>query len=346
MTNLPTYQEYEQTVRVQHCSYSSITTYIKDQYEWYDKYVNRNFNRPDKPSTMIGKACHEAIEFYRECMKDDWNAPRIETFLLKGREQWDKILKEAKKNPMGIIRGKKRNEELARDAVTTTLQWYYENTPTHNWAVYNPVYIEAQSMAVFEDFDGNKMPVPLKSIMDLVHQDENKDLHGVDHKCLTKGYVVKNDTIDQKYDIQAGCYFVATVCLTGKPLKTFTFDQVVKGELSRKTYKKQAELRALCEEHGLWWEKYDKNADLENKLYDAGVFEEPQRVYRYTIDFEATNYRSVEVFLDAYRYYVADSYMKIKHGIPFFPNPDKLFNEWEAFEKYLTDKGFSLPEKE
>ncbi|MGB1278471.1 MAG: PD-(D/E)XK nuclease family protein [Vibrio cyclitrophicus] len=104
-----------------------------------------------------------------------------------------------------------------------TMQDYLENKPD-----YNPVGIELAEVFTFKDFDNEEMPLYLDTRIDLIHEDENGDLHIVDHKTTTKGYEKEPGVKSHKADLQAGAYFLGCMAMFGKAPKTCTYDQVLK----------------------------------------------------------------------------------------------------------------------
>lgn len=62
----------------------------------------------------------------------------------------------------------------------------------------------------------------------------------------------------------------------------------------------QADLRSECDKHGITWEKYDKNADLQNKLIVAGVLVKESSVQKIVYKYEERP-DIIESFLEIYK---------------------------------------------
>ncbi len=56
---------------IQHWSYSSLVSYLRNPLAWYKRYVEKVFDTPTTPSGVVGRAGHKALEhFYNGIPKD------------------------------------------------------------------------------------------------------------------------------------------------------------------------------------------------------------------------------------------------------------------------------------
>src|SRR5262245_51226026 len=57
---------------IQHWSYSSLVTYLRNPLAWYKKYVEGVHDMPATPSSVIGRSAHKALEhYYNGCSKEE-----------------------------------------------------------------------------------------------------------------------------------------------------------------------------------------------------------------------------------------------------------------------------------
>jgi hypothetical protein len=336
---MPTTEEYTQAFGVDDLyktSYSSISKYICDNYEWFESKVLKSKSWKDKRSTIIGSAVHEGIEAHRRAIKEG-NPLSKEDVIAFTALRFDEIVKKSRETN-GIEEQVTKTEEWCREEAIVTITGYLDLN-----LQYKPVAVELGGIFSFMDFEGVEMPLYLDTRIDLIHEDEKGDYHIKDHKTVTKWYEKVPWKKYHNADMQAGAYYIGCMALTGKAPKTCTLDQVVKWELKAYSWYNQAQLKELCAKN--WLEiatkKYVKNVDMEEALVERGIIEMPkaERLIPYVIDYEEDNMRAVRVFVQSYKYFMLDSYIKQTLGIGFMPNENKLFGDADEYENWLIDNG-------
>jgi len=82
--------------------------------------------------------------------------------------------------------------------IKETIEAYVEKPPQ-----YKPLYIEAEDIVDFSDFEGEEMSIPLKVKIDMIAEDDQGDLIIVDHKTTSAGYEKEESDTAPAFDLQA-----------------------------------------------------------------------------------------------------------------------------------------------
>lgn len=117
--------------------------------------------------------------------------------------------------------------------VRQCVQFYANELPP----IYSVIAVETNEGRVsIQDLDGNDLPIPIKSKIDLVWNDEAGDVYIEDHKTVTS-FTDKdtNDDFCGKYFIQAHSYWLTTKHRYGVEAKAVIFREVKKSENRDKT---------------------------------------------------------------------------------------------------------------
>lgn len=201
-----------------------------------------------------------------------------------------------------------------------------------------PIYTEMKDMTrIIDPLDPEEQPIPIpvKGVTDRIDID-GEDVTIVDYK--TTDIFTPPWVINWMYAYAAWMYFFIALSKTGKRPKQMKFIEIAKGEkkpcLPSDPTKNllQADLRQLCEENGIVWEKYDKNDDLFRRLTDAGILVTPDPVNIVTIDYEKDSW-----VVPAFTEFLKETINQIGTDQHFMPNPKAKYNANEAFADYVAD---------
>lgn len=360
---------------VSHLSYSAIRAYQQSENLFYKRYVRREFDDQEKPSMLIGKAAHETIEkFWQDITENDARREDEQTFYPQFADAvFSRMLRDARKKaaekldfrlvatevPLdgqwvdknGVILveeeaqkaieekaikwSKTVTEESAREALAIAVRNYITNADDSE-----TISTETSETVIFSDLEGNIMPVPLKGIIDRI---ERHKVHGKglrDYKIVAK---FSDDTKrNAAYDQQAAAFYFVYQGIKGEAPEYALFEEVLKKEpgyiLPEDPNRRllQADLKALCDDHGIEYGKYSKNSELQASLVEHGVLvKEPSvkhRVYRYDEHPEI-----LEAFLEIYKRIVNRLGLVALYSVEYgeLSNPFDQMNGEEAWEDFL-----------
>jgi hypothetical protein len=160
----------ESKVPISHWSHSSLMAYLRNPLAWYKRYVERVYDMPSTPSSIVGRAGHVALQyFYGGLPKDGSTALGLE--YLRGVPDFE--------INFGVAKTKKAKKEKRHGMEKEYLQAinYYLARPPK----YNVVDIEIKATAKVEG-----LALPIKAVSDLVVQSKGsaKALDIVDHKFV------------------------------------------------------------------------------------------------------------------------------------------------------------------
>ncbi len=321
---LPAKQQIIEALPVSHLSYSSIKSYCQDQQSFYKGYIlGQRDDFETKPSFVIWSAVHAGIEHYwihQWHLNAGHDVPTMtnEDFISVATSQANHAFNVAEKN-WTMVWWVTQDREGSLETIKETLESYFSNPPK-----YKPLYTEIDDIVEFTDFSWEDMPVPIKTKIDMIAEDEEGNIVIVDHKTTSAGYEKEATDIAPDFDLQAGAYFIWCMSITWKQPKRMIFDQIVKGKQNVFKGLLQKDLRELCDKHGIAYEKFTKNEELKQKLLDAKVMPIPETILKYEIDF-TKNMEPVKAFIYLYKQVVLDLYYKSINKNPFIVNPFKQF---------------------
>lgn len=329
-----TKEELKEHIPLGHLSYSSIKQYLEDQQTFRDWYV---LNLWDDIETgvayVVGEAVHKWIEIYWSMIKNgETITPATKDIVIQDAIKFAEAkVADAEKNEK-MVWGKNWTMADIVEAVNTVLTEYMAKPP-----VMDPLYIEYSDVFTFSDLEGVEMPFPIKVKIDWIGRDKNGDLIIVDHKTVKVGTQIQQDEpCPPWFHLQAAIYYLGCIRATGEAPKRIEFHQIPKGVPNPASGLYQADLRRMCEESGLGWEKYEKNGDLVDKLIKNNVLKAPEYITPYVIDYTQDT-SSIQAFIEIYKAVVMDIYIKAKYELPFLPNPFKQFGGDKVYAKYLAD---------
>lgn len=153
-----------------HWSYSSLMTYLRNPLAWYKRYVEHVYDIPVTPSSIVGRACHVALQhFFGGIAKD--GAIDLGLEYLRDVPDFEINFSKAKSR-----REKKRKRELMEREYLQAISFYLERPPR-----YDVLGVEVKGVAKVEG-----LPLPIKAISDLVavSKGDKKAVDIIDHKFV------------------------------------------------------------------------------------------------------------------------------------------------------------------
>jgi len=157
-------------VPISHWSHSSLMAYLRNPLAWYKRYVEKVYDTPSNPSSIVGRAGHIALQhFYSGIGKD--GAVELGLEYLRNVPDFDVNFGKARTR-----REKEKKRETMEREYLQAVQFYLERPPRHT-----VVAVEARGIANVEG-----LPLPLKAISDLVVESrlERGSLDVIDHKFV------------------------------------------------------------------------------------------------------------------------------------------------------------------
>lgn len=155
---------------IEHWSYSSLMSYLRNPLAWYKRYVEKVYDMPSTPSGIIGRAAHKALEHF-------YSGVDKETSIQKGREYLQNVSDfEIDFGKATSVRAKKQKRQTMEREYEQAISFYLERPPRHK-----VVGVEVVGLASVKG-----LPLPLKAISDLVVESrvQKGALDIVDHKFV------------------------------------------------------------------------------------------------------------------------------------------------------------------
>lgn len=160
----------EAKIPISHWSHSSLMSYLRNPLAWYKRYVERVYDMPSTPSSIVGRAGHVALQhFYGGIAKE--GAIDLGMQYLRGVPDFE--------INFGVAKSKKAKKEKRLGMEKEYLQaigFYLAKPPRHD-----VVDIEIKATANVEG-----LMLPIKAVSDLVVRSkiDKKALDVVDHKFV------------------------------------------------------------------------------------------------------------------------------------------------------------------
>lgn len=157
-------------VPISHWSHSSLMSYLRNPLAWYKRYVEKIYDQPATPSSVVGRAGHKALEnFYGGIAKEGAIALGLEYL----RDVPDFEIN------FGVAKTKAARKEKRATMEREFLQaigFYLEKPPKHD-------VVDIEKVAVVAP---KGIALPLKAVSDLVvrSRSDKKALDIVDHKFV------------------------------------------------------------------------------------------------------------------------------------------------------------------
>jgi hypothetical protein len=190
---------------IKHWSHSSLMAFLRNPLAWYKRYVEKIYDTPANPSSVIGRAGHLALQhFYQGVPQAEAIALGLE--YLRSVQDFELNLGKAESKAAK----RERRQAMERDYLQA-ISHYLEKPPRHK-----VVGVEVSHIAEVEG-----LPLPLKAISDLVVESkaERGALDIVDHKFVDSFSKQKNTKA--LFVIQALFNYYTVRGLYGKKIARF-----------------------------------------------------------------------------------------------------------------------------
>lgn len=331
---VPFTKEQAAGLPIEHASYSSILQYHSNVQLFVKCYVRKEWNITDTPSAIVGTCGHE---FAKSVLQgaDELTAQACANVL------FDRIVSDPAKKidwgKTGTPEGSKSELSLLCGNLETAIEGMRAQG-------FETVSAESEHVLPIRGADGQEYPVPIKAKIDGVFRKDGK-VAIVDWKSAAQ--YSEPGAVNPKYELQAAAYWLVLREFTGVEPNSALFVEVKKKEPSlvckadpsRKLL--QADLRALCEENGIPFGTYEKNADLQLKLSDAGIIVKEAAANFVKIDLSAGyESRPVRAFLALYERFLTDLWYRTNYDLPTLVNVSDEFGKGlEAYEDFLKESG-------
>lgn len=190
---------------IEHWSYSSLVTYLRNPLAWYKRYVEGVYDMPATPSSVIGRAGHTALEWY-------YKGSTVEESVKRGLH----YLKDVSDVEIDFGKAKSKREKKEKRAQMEreyhqAIGFYLEKPPKHK-----VLGVEVKAVA---HMPGIK--VPIKAISDLVveSQANRKEVDIIDHKFVDSYKAFEEE--NSLFMIQALFNYYTVLETYGRPVGRF-----------------------------------------------------------------------------------------------------------------------------
>lgn len=190
---------------IEHWSHSSLVAYLRNPLAWYKRYVEKVYDTPATPASVVGRAGHVALEhFYGGATKEI--AIRVGLEYLRNVPDFEIDFGRAK----GIRTRKEKRLAMEREYAQAT-GFYLEKPPRHT-----VVGVEVRGLVSVPG-----LPLPLKAISDLVVESKGTPgaLDIVDHKFVASFSSAK--TVKPLFIMQAIFNYYTVGALYERPIRRF-----------------------------------------------------------------------------------------------------------------------------
>lgn len=190
---------------IKHWSHSSLMAFLRNPLAWYKRYVEKIYDNPANPSSVIGRSGHVALQhFYGGVRKDGAIALGLE--YLRAVPDFEINMDKARSK-----RAKKKMRQDMEEKYLRAIGFYLERPPKHD-----VVGVEVVATAEVEG-----LALPIKAISDLVVKSRGNPgcLDIVDHKFVAA--FSKERGAKTLFVMQAIFNYYTIAQLYGKPIRRF-----------------------------------------------------------------------------------------------------------------------------
>lgn len=188
---------------IDHWSASSLGMFLRNRLAWKKEYVHKIYDKMSSPSAVVGKAAHIALETYLD--KSTTPEEAIQAGMLEIINMPDTF----------IDFGKTGSREQMMKDYTQVINFYL----TEFKKPHKVLGVERKATH-FVDFEGKKMALPAKAVIDLISENEKGEIELVDHKMVAS--FSDANIMSAKHWLQAMFnYFVARQELGRSPARMF-----------------------------------------------------------------------------------------------------------------------------
>ena len=190
---------------IQHWSYSSLISYLRNPLTWHKRYVEGVYDMPSGPASVVGRAGHKALEHFYSGL-DKEAAIDLGLEYLRNIPDFEINFGTARS---ALAKRKKRKSMEAE--YLKVIGFYLERPPRHN-----VLGVEVKTLA---DIPG--IPIPVKAISDLVvvSKIDPDAVDIIDHKFV--GSFGTKETDNPLFMVQALFNYYTVLQEFKKPVRRF-----------------------------------------------------------------------------------------------------------------------------
>ena len=155
---------------IEHWSYSSLMTYLRNPLAWYKRYVENVYDMPSTPSSVIGRSAHKALEYY-------YTDTTAEESIKRGLEYLRSVPDSEIEFGKAVSSRAKKQKRLQMELeYKQAIGFYLAKPPKHK-----VLGVEVKALAQIPGID-----VPVKAVSDLVvvSRANPKEVDIIDHKFV------------------------------------------------------------------------------------------------------------------------------------------------------------------
>lgn len=149
-------------------SYSSLTLFLRNRLAFKKTYILKQYDNTSSPASVVGKAGHKALEHYFKMGNNVHDA--IEA----GHKYINSV------SDIEIDYGKTGSREQIIKTYTEAIGFYFEELPDFG----NVLGVEESITTPVRDRNGNELPMPLKSVSDIIAENSKGEIWVHDHKFI------------------------------------------------------------------------------------------------------------------------------------------------------------------
>ena len=157
-----------QPALIDYWSYSSLTLFLRNRLAFKKTYILKQYDNQNSSAAIIGRAGHKALEHYLKMGND------VHAAIEAGHRYIASV------SDIEIDYGKTGSREAIIKAYTQAIDFYFSELPDFG----KVLGVEEGITTVVHDRNGNELPMPLKSISDVISEDSNGDIWVHDHKFV------------------------------------------------------------------------------------------------------------------------------------------------------------------
>lgn len=152
---------------VEHWSYSSMMMFLRNRLAFKKCYILKIYDFKNSPATIIGKACHKALEQYYRGATPDAAAAVAMAYINSVKDD-------------DVEWGKTGSRDKVIQDFTKAFNGYLEEAPS-----YNKILGVEKEITSFIEYNGQQLGLPAKSVSDLIVENDADELEIIDHKFVS-----------------------------------------------------------------------------------------------------------------------------------------------------------------
>jgi len=190
---------------IEHWSYSSLITYLRNPLSWYKRYVEGIYDIPSTPASVIGKAGHVALQYFYDGLSKE-KATHFGLDYLKNVPDF-----EINFGKISSIRGIRNKRKKMENDYEQAINFYLQKPPKHK--------VLGTEVKGLSRIPG--IPIPIKAISDLVvlSRFDKKAVDIIDHKFVNN--FNKHQSDNPLFMLQALFNYYTVLKIFKKPVRGF-----------------------------------------------------------------------------------------------------------------------------